>query len=322
MRRNTIHNRGRRLMATIVAAAMFAVGIPAGAQESGPLDRVNIHVGDGGERYVKRAEEQIVKLWELVQDHAQTVGVDQLPTFDLYLYGSHEEAVAGSGMSELATYNGYAVGGRAYVAMGEVDNEPVVAHETLHIIQQPLAGGNANYCLDEGAAEWYEMAVGLKAGTLVGKAKQRAAKLRGDYGTLYIDGISVDDITLNDVITHQGFNKVVGSDPGGLYDLCAVAFWMLVETGGGEEAYWKYLKDSRQHGWKGAFERNFPYSWDDYVARFERFRDSGYVEMFTEEEKAERARAEAAEAARQIRIHLIKAILAGVCDPTARPCPE
>lgn len=325
MRRNTIHNRGRRLMATIVAAAMFAVGIPAGAQETAQLpDHVRIHAGDGGDRHVRRVSQQVAKLWELVEGHARTVGMDEMPAMDIYVYGTQNQARAATGRSEFATHYGYALGSKAYLAM---DNSltGLAAHETLHILQNSLAGveaQNRNYCLNEGASEWYATAVELRAGTMSGKMKQRAASLRGEYGNAVRGDIAADDITPNDVVSYEGFFRVAESDPSGLYDLCTVAFWLLMETGGGEPAYWQYLADSKAHGWKSAFERNFGYSWEDFIARFERFRDSGYVEMFTEEEKAERARAEAAEAARQIRIQLIKAILAGVCDPTARPCPE
>jgi hypothetical protein len=216
--------------------------------------------------------------WELMAPYLKDHGFDSFPTAHVWGFYDIDDArrVTGFSRSKLTEFQGWASGNRAYIFMfrGPPQGTPrTVVHEAVHLAQnalRPLV--NDSVCLTEGAADWFA----LKASTLSRPDPARALESRFENGSdRRYPGMKFLDLT-----TSGQFQRAIreGGTAKSPYGFCLLAFYVLMKTGGGEEAYFDYLDEAGRVGWRTSFNRAFEEDLSVFVERFELYHASRFTD--------------------------------------------
>lgn len=252
------------------------------------------------------AKEAIAALWSVLEEHVVGVGLTSFPTSHVWLFDDRESASRASGLS-LSFWNtigGYATGSRTWIVVEDGYSEErlaaTTAHEGMHLIQSAVTGGNwGSQCLAEGAARWYDYRTEEQMGYV--SFNDQITGLRNvsydeEFGDLGISAEELEELGLSreqiseyesrlqaaslpnliELSARAQFQKAYNELGPSVYSLCALAFDLLVETGGGEDSYFDYLTALRRTSWKTAFDRVFDEPLDVFLERFTRYRESGF----------------------------------------------
>lgn len=279
-----------------VAVSLLVAIVPSTvrAQEDPELSQVVLHtdyVSDGGAEAMRTGVEE---LWRLIGPLARRHGLHAFPPSDFWGYTTREEAKAQTGRGSFwDNFGGYSEPGVAHAVVPNERSIYVVSHEATHLIQLALNRGNKHQCLLEGAARWYELRVAtpfeteapfdsfeerlemLRPDAPDAFFKEIAERARDELGleferaeTWYDDYPSIDSLT-----TRAAFERaqLSGLD---VYNYCMFAFDVLIDSGGGEDAYFSYLADAGQVGWRQAFEANFTDDYPTFLIRYGTYLDA------------------------------------------------
>jgi len=213
-------------------------------------------------------------LWFAVADQAARHGLTRFPRTRAFLFVDRDTA-ARVFDRKLARFPGLARPGRFAVVHLRPDRfrkdniNPIVvlsAHESTHIVQYAVGEDvPSSRCIDEGAAEWFSWQALDALGRLGSRDRDRR----------WLWTLGVDDIEpVMDVGTLDGWIRNLDAHPTALYPACAAAFSLLMETGGGPDAYFDYLAARRTRPWRSAFAVSFDEPYDVFVARLVRYAET------------------------------------------------
>lgn len=321
----------RMLILVIGAVTVFALAHPARAQtgpDPDPLADVDVHtdyIGPGQEEAMRRGLEL---LWDFLKPHLSRLGYDRLPQMNMWGYTTRDQAIANSGNAGLwrAGFGGFAHPGTAHVLVLHESDIAGAPHEAMHLVQFAVAGNNPGQdCLNEGAATWYGTRVDAKARpTFPFATRLEMSKPYNDIDSFYLDLLQHASEELGSEIeipptweeglphitaleTHNQFYNAALENRR-VYNLCFLAFDLLMNTGGGEAAYFHYLTDIPRMGWRAAFDANFAEDYATFVRRSDVWRATKMADPRLPHE---------------IRADRIVERLLAICHPTSRirACP-
>lgn len=284
----------------LVTAIFFAVMSPLGSfasEQEDSLRNVVFHTDYVDSTGANTMRQGVATLWTVVEPYAEKQGLTAFPKMNIWGFSTKEKAIAHSGRRSFWQNfgGGYANPGQAYVLLENNSDIGVVAHEATHVLQFALSGSNlGNDCLAEGAANWYSTKTKSALGgpTLeyileVGRPKPVDPvhqKILENAGIEVPNNRWDNDIpTFKKLSTRAQFNQVKSYNLR-VYSLCMFAFNLLIETGGGEEAYFNYLAETRKSGWRTAFNKVFAEDLETFEARFAVYRESGFRDYRFEQE--------------------------------------
>lgn len=280
----------------------MTTSVPASAATEEDLSRVTFHDETLGDSERDLLHGGVAAAWDVLAPLASEADLTSFPSAHIWGVTSREEAARVSGISIRRWRNigGYARSGQAFILFQGQVNDPyarldLVAHEATHLVQLAVSGGKGgSQCIQEGAADWY----GWKA-----KSTQVSYldfhDLIDDFKSLNSeDRIEVAGVVdkelaetlrethtpnplpaFSELTTEQQFRSAHQERGGQIYTLCLHAFDLLMETGGGEDAYFEYLSRLRSTGWRQAFNASFAGSLDVFEERFAHYRQSWFTEM-------------------------------------------
>ena len=217
--------------------------------------------------------------WQTIEPIASQHGMAEFPESDFWVFDDSSDAVRRSGLSKTfwEHHGGAAIGRVAYVR-GWLGLDGVVgtaAHEATHVVQHGMFGTSSrgsSRCITEGAASWY-----ASKALVLRNDGTTFAEMREDLRTLmryWEESTSLPDI--DELHPLRSFDGLTGVTLRLRYRLCEAAFDLLIETGGGEHAYFDYLAALRHSDWRTAFDQSFDEDLATFEERFALYRANGY----------------------------------------------
>lgn len=235
-------------------------------------------------RVAEAVRSGVAALWSAMEPWATQLGLAEFPSADIWVFSDVQTAsrVAPFDESFWTTFQGLARPGTAWIRF-ELPDDPLSsslrrniavlsAHEAAHIVQYALSGsGLTSRCISEGAAEWYARAA-VDAGGFEDVGDEVVSQLV-DLANFNDWWPQLETSAIFTISTLDGWRTARDGPNGrGLYNICVLAFDLLLTTGGGHDAYFEYLSQRGQLGWRTALGRAFDEDLATVMARFDRYR--------------------------------------------------
>ncbi|GEM_PF-2666556 len=274
--------RGVRVVVVSTLVGVLILGpVPTAAratavQVEDPLEGVSLELGyvDHPSRAAMSRDLMggIEALWTVVDEYVAEHGLTRFPRTRVFLFGDRATAVRVFDRS-LDSFSGYARRGAfavVYFPASYRERSPqlaeLAAHEAAHIVQYAIGGTRSgSRCISEGAASWFAR----RALDELGRLSRGADDLPWEW---WLDPSDIPRI-LN-LTTLSQWRRTSREYPRFLYPSCLAAFSVLMETGGGPEAYFDYLAALRGRSWQSAFRLAFDEDLDVFMERIVRLAET------------------------------------------------
>lgn len=248
------------------------------------LSNVKFHVEYIDAKAEKILREGVEAAWAVLKPYAVEHGIDKFPKSNIWGFDDIDTAARVSGISRNTWQRlpGYAIGRNAYIIFRDTSGSldpyiSVIAHEAVHLVQTAIGGGNwGSYCIAEGAANWFSIKARDHVRSFPFEEKINSLR-RVNYNSLRT-------LEFSKLTTRSQFQNSQQKFGGKIYAFCTLAFDMLIETAGGEEAYFNYLSYLRRSNWRTAFNKAFTENLVTFEERFIVYRESGFSDYRFEDE--------------------------------------